>query len=487
MTRRSTTRKNRSGNCWLLVAVALVLLVPASAQATVTACPSATTLEQLVTCLKDSNHLPRSSSQDYVIPNLTEQLDWATVASDMLDATLTASCAGISLPGSLASFYEVTTFVDSENGTSYCVLAEVALTGAGNKKAWGTFMTNLDAARELAIAIPHPLNDLDTPEQGIGVFKANRARSYMLSGAHRNANNQDGSSCQSSYFESDPAHDNRHMFQPASEALLSWYQTQLMEDQLVMVQFHGMGTSNCSGVDAYLTYGLAPGAGTPSPGDDILTLQAEMESRHPSWVLVVPGGTPSCTLNATTNVNGRYLNGVSASSTCGTNATSYSGRFIHIEQKRDFRLPADWVDAIDATWPAGSGSGCNVDADCDDGAFCNGVETCNAGSCLSGTAPNCDDGVSCTDDACNEGSDSCASTANDANCDNGLFCDGSETCDPVLDCQASSGDPCLAGETCDEANDYCIGDCAPLGASCTVAADCCTNKCKGKAGNKTCK
>ena len=34
-----------------------------------------------------------------------------------------------------------------------------------------------------------------------------------------------------------------------------------------------------------------------------------------------------------------------------TPATGYSGRFLHIEQKRDFRLPADWVDAIAATWP----------------------------------------------------------------------------------------------------------------------------------------
>lgn len=45
------------------------------------------------------------------------------------------------------------------------------------------------------------------------------------------------------------------------------------------------------------------------------------------------------------------MNGVDASSVCGTAAASYNGKFIHIEQKRDFRLPEDWVDAIEATWP----------------------------------------------------------------------------------------------------------------------------------------
>lgn len=61
------------------------------------------------------------------------------------------------------------------------MLAEIAEVGHWNKKAWGTFITNFDPARELAIQIPHPLNYLDTPEQGISVFKATRARSLKSS------------------------------------------------------------------------------------------------------------------------------------------------------------------------------------------------------------------------------------------------------------------------------------------------------------------
>ena len=65
-----------------------------------------------------------------------------------------------------------------------------------------------------------------------------------------------------------------------------------------------------------------------------------------------------------------------------------------------------------------------------------------------------DDGVGCTDDSCDEVSDVVVNTANDANCDNALFCDGAETCDPALACQAGT-DPC-PGQECDEAGDACV-------------------------------
>ena len=103
---------------------------------------------------------------------------------------------------------------------------------------------------------------------------------------------------------------------------------------------------------------------------------------------------------------------------------------------------------------------CLGDGDCDDGAFCNGVETCVAGSCVAGTPIDCDDGVGCTDDSCNEGTDSCDNIANDANCDNGRFCDGVETCDALFDCQAGTPVDCDDGvgctdDACNEGNDSC--------------------------------
>jgi len=100
-------------------------------------------------------------------------------------------------------------------------------------------------------------------------------------------------------------------------------------------------------------------------------------------------------------------------------------------------------------WP-----GCETDPDCDDGLFCNGVETCDALlGCQGGSAPSCDDGVSCTDDSCNVGSDSCDNLVNDGSCGNGVFCDGVETCDPLSGCQPA-GDPC-PGLICNESADTC--------------------------------
>ena len=119
-------------------------------------------------------------------------------------------------------------------------------------------------------------------------------------------------------------------------------------------------------------------------------------------------------------------------------------------------------------------------ANCDDGLFCNGAESCSATlDCRAGTAPNCDDGVGCTDDSCNEGTDSCDNIANNASCDDGLFCNGSETCNATLDCQAGS-DPC-PGQICDEATDTCNdcttnGDCDD-GLFCNGAESCVGGSC----------
>ncbi len=101
------------------------------------------------------------------------------------------------------------------------------------------------------------------------------------------------------------------------------------------------------------------------------------------------------------------------------------------------------------------------DAACDDGAFCNGAETCNATlGCQAGTPVNCDDGVACTIDACNEATDACDNTPNDAACDDGAFCNGAEICNATLGCQAGTPVSCDDGvactvDACNEATDAC--------------------------------
>ena len=135
----------------------------------------------------------------------------------------------------------------------------------------------------------------------------------------------------------------------------------------------------------------------------------------------------------------------------------------------------------DDTCTAGACGYANNVASCDDGQFCNGTDTCAAGSCGSSGDPclpgefcneatdvcdecvvdlDCDDANVCTDDTCTAGA--CGYTNNTVSCDDGQFCNGTDTC--AAGSCASSGDPCLPGEFCNEATDVCD--------ACVVDLDC---------------
>ncbi len=106
---------------------------------------------------------------------------------------------------------------------------------------------------------------------------------------------------------------------------------------------------------------------------------------------------------------------------------------------------------------------CVGDADCDDGAFCNGDETCgDDNTCVAGEAP-CDPAT----EQCNEETDTCeAVCTEDADCpDDGNFCTGDPECGADGIC-GFTGDPCEGGAlpVCDEATDACV--------ECLVDADC---------------
>ncbi len=97
---------------------------------------------------------------------------------------------------------------------------------------------------------------------------------------------------------------------------------------------------------------------------------------------------------------------------------------------------------------------------CDDGLWCNGEETSNGLICLPGTAPDCNDGIECTIDSCNEDTDTCEHRADDSKCDDGLWCNGAETCDPTKGCQPGTAPDCSDGidctiDSCNEDADEC--------------------------------
>jgi cysteine-rich repeat protein len=130
--------------------------------------------------------------------------------------------------------------------------------------------------------------------------------------------------------------------------------------------------------------------------------------------------------------------------------------------------------------------------DCNNGLWCDGLETCDDSKepaiCVSETPVNCDDSVSCTVDSCNESTDRCDNIPTDSLCDNGFWCDGVETCDATLGCL--SGTPvdcsklngqCQAG-VCNENTDKCEADYTnyPFSTSCDDGQYCSeTDHCDG--------
>jgi fibronectin type III domain protein len=89
---------------------------------------------------------------------------------------------------------------------------------------------------------------------------------------------------------------------------------------------------------------------TPLATDIISVLRDHLLVHHPTWDVDLPGAG-ACILNATDNTQGRLINGVPAGSVCDTPASSYNGRFIHIEQDSGFRNPCDCINPVRDTFP----------------------------------------------------------------------------------------------------------------------------------------
>jgi len=153
---------------------------------------------------------------------------------------------------------------------------------------------------------------------------------------------------------------------------------------------------------------------------------------------------------------------------------------------------------------------------CDDNVFCNGAETCHATlDCQAGSDPcpgqscdevggscveclvdaDCDiDGLACSEDFCDQVTYSCGllgytctcPLGTDEECEDGLYCNGEETC-VAGDCVVGS-DPC-PGQMCNDVTDTCVdclgdGDCVD-GVSCTDDT-CVGGNCNNAANDANC-
>jgi hypothetical protein len=99
----------------------------------------------------------------------------------------------------------------------------------------------------------------------------------------------------------------------------------------------------------------------------------------------------------------------------------------------------------------GSPTSCRTAADCDDGVRCNGAETCIREMCIPGARLDCDDGNACTTDICDEAAASACRYEPAPGCDAGVpFTDAGPMCaafDAARD--YAGGFRLLPGQACD--------------------------------------
>lgn len=115
---------------------------------------------------------------------------------------------------------------------------------------------------------------------------------------------------------------------------------------------------------------------------------------------------------------------------------------------------------------------CTLDAECDDGLYCNGEETCgNGGTCEAGTPVDCGTGT------CDESIDACVECLSSNDCDDGNPCNGVEVCLAGV-CQPGSPPDCSAFDSdctvgvCNPGTGQCEAQAANEGGSCDDGFDC---------------
>jgi hypothetical protein len=221
----------------------------------------------------------------------------------------------------------------------------------------------------------------------------------------------------------------------------------------------------CNGTDSCSGGSCTTHAGNPCPGPDGDGNCSETCNE----------AADACTLgdpNGSVCNDGLYCNGTDTCSggVCATHSGSpCPGPDGDANCTESCNEPTDTCTAADA-----NGSACN------DGTFCNGADTCSSGTCSAHAGSACPgpDGDANCAESCNEAADNCTATdPNGSTCGDGVFCNGSDTCS-AGSCAVHLGNPCRGpdgddncSESCDEAGDTCTGG-DPNGTPCTDGLFC---------------
>lgn len=281
-------------------------------------------------------------TNEYQVPTENQRVIWDSVVSNML---MGEYANAHTFAGQIG--YRVINFIDTvyKPAREYNVLGMVP----GEHNYWGYFVIYDGTARPgLFIVAPHPRYDLHTEAEAFYIFRELRAPYYFVSGTHR-CNNSDSSICDgltavcsgnvSEHFRvSDQPHVESGTLQVTTRVFLREI------PEFTMIQFHGYGKQPGDPY-AILSNGTKH---SPSSTDYAIQFRDNLSSYLP-WMTYKIGhiDTNWNRLTATTNMQGRIMNGVA--DPCFTNSTSPTGRFLHIEQSDTLRDDENlWVYIKDA-------------------------------------------------------------------------------------------------------------------------------------------
>ena len=206
---------------------------------------------------------------------------------------------------------------------------------------WARASLRRGVASPWIIGAPHPMFEINTRPQAIGLYADLEARALIVSGTHRCANSEavvcDGTTgvCGGSsqpYPVSDPAHDTESTFHRMHVGFADAF------EDAVVVSVHGMARDGVS---------LSNGTSSPVAADSpVARLAAGLVAEGVEDVTACNDGAGvprELHLCGGTNVQGRYVNG--SPEACTERAPAATDRFIHIEQSRAVRDAPDRVQA----------------------------------------------------------------------------------------------------------------------------------------------
>jgi hypothetical protein len=279
-------------------------------------------------------------SNAFIQPS-AEQVDAFRVAMEqLLMGDVPSAMTGLN-----ALNYDLNTLNDA-SGNSYLVAQE----RSAGFRGLGTYIVDSNYTRNVIVEVPHPLWDTNTPEEGSYVFQGLGARALFIAGTHRCANPDTPSACSGTTTScntgsipvriSDGPHFTGNFMYAAHNAGLQ------LDPQPISLNLHG---NSSEPVDVTLS------DGTRIPGSDtdlVYRLRNALAARSVSVgsCNFPDDGLTAQNLCGTTNVQGRLSNG--SPETCGTDATTASGLFLHIEQHLNVRNdPALLIEALQEVLP----------------------------------------------------------------------------------------------------------------------------------------